>query len=98
MPITAQQIKDILDNQPTVVELFIIRALEELLGDTAFDALIDEMIPATVNGQTVLFGHKLGDYSGLDRTEIKAKFTKPNGTALDDNDVDEIFLALGVVE
>jgi hypothetical protein len=96
--VTAERLKEMLDNRPSVVELFIIRALEQLLGEEDFNTIIDELIPETVNGQTVLFGHKLGEYSGLDRETIKDKFTNTDGSPLDDDDVDDIFEALGVVE
>lgn len=97
MPLTSERIKEILNNQPNFYNLFLVRALEELLGETAFNAIIDEMVPETVNAQATLFGRKLGDYMGLDRATIKEKFTRPDGTALTDDDVDDIFAAAGIV-
>jgi hypothetical protein len=79
---------------------FIVEALAALLesqvGAGTVDDILDELIPVAPNTQTVLFGRKLGDYSGMDRATLKDKFTKPDGSALLDVDVDTIFAALGV--
>jgi hypothetical protein len=98
MAITAERIKLMLDQRPSLIETFIIRALEKLLGPSDFNTIVDELVPVTVSGQAIMFGHKLGEYSGLDRTTIKAKFTNADGEALTDDNVDDIFEALGVVE
>lgn len=99
--ITNERLRQILDAQSTFVDLFMVKGMEALLesqlGAGAVDDILDDMIPEEVSPQTVMFGHKLGDYSGLNRATIKAKFTKPDGSALLDADVDAIFAALGVV-
>ena len=101
MPLTAERLKDILENPTSFFQLFLIKALERILegdvGPGTTDEILDEMLPATINSQLVMFGHKLGDYMGLDRTTIKAKFKKPDGSALSDANVDAIFAAAGII-
>ncbi len=101
MAITNERIRSILSSQATYQERFIVQALMELLesqvGAGTTDDIIDSFLPVSPTQQAVMFGRKLGDYSGLSRTKIKALFTKPDGSALDNDDVDDIFAALGVV-
>jgi hypothetical protein len=102
MALTNERLRQMVFESVTDVRTkFIVEALAVLLesqvGVGAVDDILDELIPVAPNTQTVLFGHKLGDYSGMDRTTLKAKFTKPDGSALTDADVDDIFEALGVV-
>jgi hypothetical protein len=99
MPLTAERLHDILGSQTNFYDLFVIRALERILEElnpAALDEILEEMLPTTINSQLVMFGHKLGDYMGLDRSTIKEKFTKPDGSALSDADVDDIFAAAGI--
>jgi len=99
MPLTAERLMDILDNQNSFFQLFIVKALERILNElnpAALDEILDAMLPATVNSQLVMFGHKLGDYMGLDRATIKNKFTKSDDSPLLDADVDAIFAAAGI--
>jgi hypothetical protein len=100
MPLTAERLKDILDNQNSFFELFLVKSLERILNELdplALDEILDAMIPETVNSQLVMFGRKIGDYMGFDRATIKAKFKKPDGSALTDADVDDIFEAAGII-
>ena len=96
---TNERLHQILSAQTNVVDLFIIRALERILFEldpNAEDEILDDMLPDAPNTQAVMFGRQLGVYSGMSRTTLKAKFTKPDGSALTDADVDAIFAALGV--
>ncbi len=103
MAITNERIRQmVFDAQTNPTDKFIVLALEALLesqvGAGATDAILDTFIPVAPTTQLVMFGHKLGDFSGLSRTQIKALFTKADGSALVDADVDAIFAALGATE
>jgi hypothetical protein len=101
MALTNERLREmVFDSVVDVRTKFIVEALAALLesqvGVGAVDDILDDLIPVAPNAQTVLFGRKIGDYSGMNRTTLKAKFTKPDGSALTDADVDDIFEALGV--
>ena len=101
MPVaTNERLRQILSSQSTVTELFIIKALEAILANidpTLEDQILDEFLPDTPAQQVVLFGRKLGVYSGLSRTKLKATFTRDGVNPLTDADVDDIFAAIGAV-
>jgi hypothetical protein len=103
MAVTNERIRQmIFDARTTFVDKFIVLALEKILegetGPGTTDDLIDSLLPVAPSMQQVLFGRKLGDYSGFNRTQLKALFTKPDGSALLDADVDAIYAAAGVTE
>jgi hypothetical protein len=95
-----ERLRQILSNQTNLTDLFIVKALEALLADIdpgLEDAILDELVPDAPNTQVKLFGREIGVYAGLDRTKLKAKFDRDQaGNPLTDDDVDDIFEALGV--
>jgi hypothetical protein len=76
---------------------FILAGLKLQWGEEVVNTILTNLATELPkNTQTVLFGQKVGMYSGLTRTQIKEKFEKPGNIPLTDADVDEIFTALGV--
>jgi hypothetical protein len=86
----------LIENAPLSLQLrFMVLGIKELLGEETTETILSSF-PTTSGSPLELFGRRLGLYSGLTRTQIKTKFKRPNGTALTDADVDEIFALLGV--
>jgi hypothetical protein len=97
--VTNERIRQmVFDAKTDPTDKFIVLALQALLesqvGAGATDTILDTFIPVGAAVQAVLYGHKLGDYAGLSRAQLKATFTF-NDVPLNDAQVDAIFTALG---
>jgi hypothetical protein len=93
--ITNERLRQIVfDAQTDPTDKFIVLALEALLesqvGAGATDDILDTFLPEMTPSQTVMFGHKLGDYAGLDRATLKILYPE-----LTDGNIDDIYTALG---
>lgn len=91
MPITSDRLRSVFANDTYQIR-FIAAALEQLLGAEKTEAILDDMLPASVAVTPKFKGQPVTLFNGLSRDQLKRlhDFT--------DADVDEVYALLGVKE